>query len=135
VIRGVKRVWVLALSGLLAGCGGGGRHGSLTVPAYGPYSSQTISGASSPAECSKDARLFARDALLLLAHSGASAAYPADLYYVIIREDFTDFQARRCDPKLLGAELRGRLTETQRRDLIADLPYAMGAVIQKGLAQ
>ncbi len=79
--------------------------------------------------------MFARDALLLLAHSGANAAYPADLYYMIIREDFTDFQARRCDPKLLGAELRVRLTQTQRSDLIADLPYAMGAVIQKGLAE
>lgn len=130
----MKRVWVLALLGLLAGCGGGHR-GSVTVPAYGPYAAQTISGAASPEECSKDARLFARDALLLLAHSGANAAYPADLYYMIIREDFTDFQARRCDPKLLGAELRGRLTQRQRTDLIADLPYAMGAVIQRGLAE
>ena len=78
--------------------------------------------------------MFARDGLLVLAHSGANAAYPADLYYMIIREDFTDFQARRCDPTLLGAELRRRLTEKQRTDLIADLPYAMGAVIRKGLA-
>jgi hypothetical protein len=134
VIRGVKRVWVLVFSALLAGCGGGGHRGSVTVPAYGAYPAQTISGSASPAECAKDARLFARDGLLVLAHSGANAAYPADLYYVIIREDFTDFQARRCDPKLLGAELRHRLTEKQRADLLRDLPYAMAAVVRSALA-
>jgi len=78
--------------------------------------------------------MFARDGLLVLAHSGANAAYPADLYYMIIREDFTDFQARRCDPKLLGAELRRRLTEKQRADLLGDLPYAMADVVRRALA-
>jgi hypothetical protein len=53
---------------------------------------------------------------------------------VIIREDFTDFQARRCDPKLLGAELRHRLTEKQRADLLGDLPYAMAAIVRSALA-
>ena len=130
----MKRVWVLVVSGLLAGCGGGSRHGSVTVPAYGAYPEQTISGSHSPAECAKDARMFARDGLLVLAHSGANAAYPADLYYMIIREDFTDFQARRCDPKLLGAELRRRLTEKQRADLLGDLPYAMADVVRRALA-
>jgi hypothetical protein len=70
----------------------------------------------------------------VLAHSGANAAYPADLYYMIIREDFTDFQARRCDPKLLGAELRHRLTDKQRAALLGDLPYAMADVVRSALA-
>ena len=134
MIRGVKRVWVLVFSSLLAGCGGGSHHGSVTVPAYGAYPAQTISGSNSPAECAKDARIFARDGLLVLAHSGTNAAYPADLYYMIIREDFTDFQSRRCHPKLLGTELRRRLTEKQRADLLGDLPYAMADVVRKALA-
>ncbi len=93
---------------------------------------QTITGTPSPAECAKDARIFTRDALALLAHSGANA-YPADLYYSIIREDFDDFEARRCEPKVLGPPLRRGLTPKQRAALVADLPSVMAQVVRDGL--
>jgi len=129
----VKRVWILPFAAaLLAGCGGGGHRATLTVPGYGPYPAQTITGTPSPAECAKDARIFTRDALALLAHSGANA-YPADLYYSIIREDFDDFEARRCDPKVLGPPLRRGLTPKQRAALVADLPSVMAQVVRDGL--
>jgi hypothetical protein len=132
VIRRVKHVWILpCAAALLAGCGGGHR-ATLTVPGYGPYPAQTITGTPSPAECAKDARIFTRDALALLAHSGANA-YPADLYYSIIREDFADFEARRCDPKVLGPPLRRGLAAKQRAALVADLPSVMAQVVRDGL--
>ena len=133
VIRGVKPVWLVAFSLLLAGCGGGERH-TVTLPAYGNFPAQTISGSPSPVECGKDARIFARDSLAFLAHSSTNAAYPADLYYVILREDFADFQGRRCDPALLGAALRDRLTAKQRTALVDYLPTVIADVVRKGLA-
>jgi hypothetical protein len=129
VIRGVKRVWVLPLSALLLAACGGGQHRGTTVGVYGPYPAQTITGSRSAADCARDARIFARDSLLFLAHS-AGAAYPADLYYVILREDFTDFAARLCDPALLGPALRARLTAKQRATLVADLPTGMATAIR-----
>lgn len=129
----MKHVWILPFAAaLLAGCGGGGHRATLTVPGYGPYPAQTITGTPSPAECAKDARIFTRDALALLAHSGANA-YPADLYYSIIREDFDDFEARRCDPKVLGPPLRRGLAAKQRAALVADLPSVMAQVVRDGL--
>ena len=131
----MKAVWILALAaGLLAGCGGGG-HGAkvVTVPAYGEHPAATVSGSYSTAECAKDARIFARDALTLVDHASANAAYPADLYYTIIRSDFADFEARNCGPKLLGEALRARLTAAQRSSLIANLPQAMAQVVRDGL--
>ena len=106
----------------------------MTLPAYGSFPAQTISGSPSSAECGKDARIFARDALPLLAHSSTNAAYPADLYYMILREDFADFQGRRCEPALIGAALRDRLTAKQRAALIAYLPTNMADAVRKGLA-
>jgi hypothetical protein len=117
---------------LLAGCGAT-KHRAVTVGAYGNFPAQTITGSASPLECSRDARAFARDGLALLAHSGAHAAYPADLYYSIIREDFADFEARGCDPKTLGPALRAHLTAHQRAALVADLPTVMAKVVLAGL--
>lgn len=130
----MKPVWILPfVAVLLAGCGGG-RPATLTVPGYGPYPAQTITaGPASQAECAQDARIFTRDALALLAHSSSSAAYPADLYYSILREDFADFEARRCDPNVLGPPLRSGLTAKQRAALIADLPSVMAQVVRDGL--
>lgn len=134
----MKRVWVLTFAAaLLAGCGGGGRGGArvVTVPAYGEHPAATVSGAYSPVECAKDARIFARDALALLAHSSTNAAYPADLYYTIIRSDFADFEARSCGSKILGTALRARLTAGQRAALVGDLPSVMARVVREGLTR
>jgi hypothetical protein len=133
----VKRVWILTFAmALLAGCGGGGGGTKVvTVPAYGEHPAATVSEAHNPAECAKDARIFARDALTLLAHSSTNTAYPADLYYTIIRSDFADFEARSCDPKLLGAPLRRRLTAKQRAALVAYLPKVMAQVVRDGLGK
>ena len=134
VIRRVKSVWILALvAGLVAGCGGG--HGAkvVTVPAYGEHPAATVSGAYSAAECAKDARIFASDALTLVDHASSNAAYPADLYYTIIRSDFADFEARSCGSKVLGEALRARLTAGQRSALVANLPRAMAQVVLDGL--
>ncbi len=104
----MKRVWVFLLcSAVLAGCGGGDRRHTVTVPAYGDHPATTVSASTSPAACAADARIFARDAVALVAHSSTNAAYPSDLYYTIIREDFADFEARACAPRLLGPPLRG----------------------------
>jgi hypothetical protein len=129
----VKRVWVFLLcSAVLGGCGGGQRH-TVTVPAYGDHPATTVSASTSPAACAADARIFARDAVALVAHSSANAAYPADLYYTIIREDFADFEARACEPTLLGPVLRARLTPKQRAVLIAGLPRTIANAVRAGL--
>jgi hypothetical protein len=138
LVRGIVRVKpvCLCLAVLaLAGCGGGkpGGH-TVTVSQYGPYPAATVSGKATPAACTGAARSLAHDGLLMLAHSGADGAYPADLYYVILREDFADFQGRGCDPRYLGAVLRVRLSASQRSALVADLPSAMAQVVRKGLS-
>jgi hypothetical protein len=135
VIRRVKPVWILPFAvALLAGCGGGGGGSSGTVTLSGSdyFHAATETVSHSPAECAKDARIFATDALALLAHSGANA-YPADLYYSIIHDDFLDFEARTCEPKVLGPPLRRRLTAKQRAALVADLPSVMAQVVRDGL--
>lgn len=130
----MKRVWIAAaVVTLLAGCGGTTRR-EVTVGAYGNYPAQTITGTATPVECTRDGNAFAKDGLMLLAHSGASAAYPADLYYSILHEDFADFQARGCDPKFIGDALRSRLTARQRAALVADLPAVIARVVRSGLA-
>lgn len=131
----MKRVWMAAAAlTLLAGCGGSAKRGTVTVGAYGGFPATTVSESASPAECARDARIIARDGRSFLRHYGASAAYPADLYYMIVREDFADFEARSCDPKLLGAALRAGLGAGQRAALAADLPAAMAGLIRRGLA-
>ena len=67
-------------------------------------------------------------------HSTANTAYPADLYYMIIREDLADFEARSCGPKVLGPALRARLTRKQRAVLVGVLPRTLADVIRAGLA-
>lgn len=130
----VNRVWMLlAVALLAAGCGGGGRR-TVTLSGYGVYHATTVSASPSPAACAADARIVGRDAVLLVAHMGAEAAYPADLYYYDLRPVFADFQARSCDPALLGPPLRARLTPRQLAALVAYLPREMAAVIRKGLS-
>ena len=129
----MKRVWILPFAAaLLAGCGGGSSSGTVTFSGNDEFHAATETVSHSPAECAKDAEIFTSDALALLAHSGANA-YPADLYYSIIHDVFADFEARRCDPKVLGRPLRRRLTAKQREALVADLPNVMAQVVRDGL--
>jgi hypothetical protein len=126
-----------------AGCGGTTRHAgtttAVTVPAYGVFPSTVVSAQAARGGDSRACRVYAetfvRDALDLLAHFGPRAAYPADLNYVILRGDHANFQARRCDPRLLGSALERRLTARQRSELIADLPHTMAADVREALAR
>ena len=81
--------------------------------------------------CTPPAR-FADDSADLLAHFGATAAYPADLNYVIVRGDLATFRAESLRPSAPRRALRAPLSPKQRDDLVADLPRAMGAVDPRG---
>jgi hypothetical protein len=126
---------------LLASCGSSG-HGKatgrvVTVAAYGPFPVQTVTVASSAADpriCSQDADSFASQAVQYLAHSGRQAAYPADLWYVILREAMADLRARGCDPAVLGRALERKLTARQRAALISYLPATMGESVRVAVA-
>jgi len=123
----------------LTGCGGSSSHAEqkkdVTVPAYGvfPATTESVSPASERA-CKQNAEGFADNAVQFLAHSGPEAAYPADLYYVIMRGAITNFQAQRCETALLGNALVRRLTAKQRRVFVAALPRAMARVVRQGLS-
>jgi hypothetical protein len=144
--REVSKPWhtVAALavaSTALAGCGGSSPHrgaaGRVTVQAYDAYPPDTISvaaGSPDSPTCRLDARAFAHTSVYFLAHSGPESAYPADLYYVLMREELADFEARRCSLGLLGSALDRRLTARQRRALVADLPREMASVVHEGLS-
>jgi len=137
--RQLLAVAVAAL--VLAGCGGSSRQadsGTLSVGAYGVTPETTVARASTAASmavCRANARTFARDGLGLLDHFGSAAAYPADLNYVIVREDLARLRSHRCDIRVLGAELRRRLSATQRRQLVDDLPAAMAQAVRESLAR
>jgi hypothetical protein len=135
-------VAALALSAtVLAGCGSSARHDraprQVTVPAYDAYPPDTISVSAptpdSPA-CRRDARGFALASLSFLAHSGPESAYPADLYYMVMREEIADFGVRGCSPELLGSALERGLTAGQRRTLVADLPRRMADTLRQALS-
>jgi len=67
--------------------------------------------------------------------TGPQAAYPADLYFVIARDDRVHFEDRRCNIALLGDELNRKLSAKQRNALVAALPSTMAGVVRKGLAR
>jgi hypothetical protein len=124
-----------------AGCGGSSRRGATigvtTVARYDQYGPDTISVPTtnpSSRPCRTDAGAYALTSTYFLAHNGPEAAYPADLYYIVMREELADFEARRCSPALLGSALAGRLTASRRRALVADLPRAMADVVREALA-
>jgi hypothetical protein len=126
---------------LVAGCGGssrpGGAVGVTTVGVYDQYPPDTISVPTTNPEsrpCRVDASAYAKTSTYFVAHSGPKAAYPADLYYVVMRENLADFEARRCNPALLGSALERRLTRRQRRALVTELPRVMADVVRKALA-
>jgi len=125
----------------LTGCGASSPPGDAgarvtTVPAYAgfPPDTITVSAASSDSPtCRVDARSFVRTSRVYLAHAGPQSAYPSDAYYMVMREELTDFQVRRCDAVLLGGEL-AHLTKRQIHVLETDLPHEMAATIRSSLA-
>ena len=129
----MRRLSLLAVLAL-AGCGGGSHGHAQTVGAYGSFAATTVAALpGGPANCRKDGEIFARDAKRFVAHSTTSASYPADLYYVILRDDFADFEARECAPSYLHDPLVQRLNASERRVLVANLPAAMAATVRAGL--
>jgi hypothetical protein len=130
---------VVAMAVALTACGGrAARHGTgtqVSVPAYGVAPATTISStAASVRVCRSEAQGFAQDAVDFLEHFGPAAAYPADLNFVILREDLARYAADRCDPRLVGEALQQHLTSAQRRALVADLPDSMAGVVREALA-
>lgn len=130
----MPRIGLIAIL-LLAGCGGGGhRPRAVTVGSYGAFPAQTIAPErGGPAACRRDAAFVARDATAFVAHSTTTSAYPADLYYTILREAFADFEARGCAASYLRAPLEAALTDSGRQTLVADLPAALAAIVRAGL--
>lgn len=126
---------------LVAGCGGsGGGHAARqrveTIPGDGafPPVTVTVSGPTAAA-CGNAADTYASAARMFLAHMGPQASYPADLYYLNMRDALRDFQVRGCSRALLGRVLAARFTERQLKSLLADLPNTMAPVIRAGLAK
>jgi hypothetical protein len=124
---------------LLAGCGSSSRDTAATVSvgAYGvtPATTETTTTASA-AGCRRDAGILVRDAEAFVAHfDSALGAYPADLNYVIVRNDLARFRSHGCDPALLGRELTAGLTAVQRSKLVAHLPESMAQALQAALAK
>jgi hypothetical protein len=137
----VSRAWIVAAlvaPVALAGCGHSSQHraaGTVTVPAYGVYAKTKVaeSAATGTGACLVTARSFAGEAVKFLAHVRPHGAYPADLYYMIMRDHLAVFQAHRCDVKLLGSALAHSLTAKERHTLLATLPNPMAATVVEGL--
>lgn len=130
----------VAAAALLA-CGCGSSHsdatGHTTVQRYDIYPADTISVPSTNPEslaCRRESVGLARVSARFVAHYGPASVYPADLYYVLMREELADYQARRCDPKLLGRALVQRLSPSQRRVLVTHAPRPMSAALREALS-
>lgn len=129
----LRPVLILAGAAVLAGCGSSDKH-AVTLPAYGDHPATTVAAsAADPDACRADAVAFGDAARDFLAHSGRQAAYPADLWLVLLRDSLADFQARGCDRSTLGAALRHRLTPAQRQALVSGLPGSMAAAVSRVL--
>jgi hypothetical protein len=135
----VRRVVaVVGVALLICGCGSShrGEAGPTTVR-YGIYPGATSSVSTTDPRsdsCHRDAVAFARGSAQFLTHYGAVAASPADPYYMLLRQQLGDFEARRCDPKLLGSAIGHRLSPAQRRVLLAHASRPMAAALRRSLS-
>ena len=121
----LRAVLVLAAAAALAGCGSSDKH-AVTLPAYGDHPATTIAAAPADrAACRNDAGAFTDAAKDFLAHSGSQAAYPADLWLVLIRESFADFRARGCDPGLV------KLPKATLRKVADGLPASLADAVSE----
>jgi hypothetical protein len=141
-VRGaaVRAAGLLAGLALLA-CGCGSTHhgeaaGSTTVR-YGIYPGNTSRVSTTnptSVSCHQDAVAFARGSAQFLTHYAKLAASPADPYYMLLRQQLADFQARRCDPKLLGSAIKQRLSPPKQRMLLAHASSPMAAALRRALS-
>ncbi|HJQ73751.1 MAG TPA: hypothetical protein VJ814_02615 [Gaiellaceae bacterium] len=137
--RGAAAAGLLAGAALLAsGCGSShrGAAGHTTVR-YGIYPGDTASVSTADprsASCNRDAVAFARGSAQFLTHYSALAASPADPYYMLLRQQLADFQARRCDPQLLGRALEDRLSPKERRVLLGHASRPMADALRQALS-
>lgn len=121
---------------LACACGSSQRAAQTTVR-YGIYPGDTSSVSTTDpksASCRHDAVAFARGSAQFLTHYGALAASPADPYYMLLRQQLVDFEARRCDPELLGSALEDRLSPAERRVLLAHASHPMAEALRRALA-
>ena len=132
---------VVAVAGLaFLACGCGSSHRSeagATTVRYGIYPGATSAvSTTNPTSdsCRRDAVAFARGSAKYLTHFGQLAASPADPYYMLLRQQLGDFEARRCDPKLLGSAIEHRLSPAQRRVLLAHASGPMAAALRQALS-
>ncbi|HJQ50758.1 MAG TPA: hypothetical protein VJ838_09620 [Gaiellaceae bacterium] len=123
---------------LACGCGSSHHNGAgQTTVRYGIYPGATATVSTTDprsASCRGDAVAFARGSARYLTHFGQLAASPADPYYMLLRQQLGDFEARRCDPKLLGNALEHSLTPAKRRELLAHASSAMATALRHALA-
>ena len=130
---------VLAGIALVAGACGSSHHGEAapTTVRYGIYPGDTATVSTTnprSGSCRSDADAFARGAAQFLTHYSQLAASPADPYYMLLRLQLADFEARRCDPKLLGRAIEDRLSPSERRELLAHASRPMAAALRRSLA-
>jgi hypothetical protein len=125
----------------LAGCGGSARNAETTdrvsVPAYGVFPARTAATTTaSAAVCRANAGTLLRDAQAFVVHIDSGAgAYPADLNYMIVRDDLARFRSHACNPAVLGRALSRGLTAAQRGKLVANLPSSMAQALRSALAK
>jgi hypothetical protein len=108
----------------------------VTSGKYGDYGVQTITvpaGPTSTKLCKADANGFAGQAESFVVHYGSTAASATDVYYMGMRQELDDFDARRCNPSSLGEALVHQLTAGQRRRLMAELPHSMAKPVRAAL--
>jgi hypothetical protein len=141
-VKRASPVAALVIAGIaLLSCGCASSHrgatGRTTVQRYDVYPADTISVPSSNPRsraCRRDSVGLAGSSARFVAHSNRASVYPADLYYVLMREELADFDTRSCDPKLLGSALVHALSAPQRRFLVSHAPRPMAAVLRHALA-
>jgi hypothetical protein len=122
---------------LASGCGSshGGTAAQTTVR-YGIYPGGTATVSTTDptsTSCRQDAVAFARGSVKYLTHYAALAASPADPYYMLLRQQLADFEARHCDPKLLGSAIKGRLPPSKRQVLLAHASHPMAEILRRAL--
>jgi hypothetical protein len=108
----------------------------VTVGKYGDFGAETITAPTGTADerlCKVDANGFATEAHSFVMRYGSTAASSTDVYYMGLREELADFDARRCGAGVLGKALVEKLTAKQRRLFVSELTRAMASRVRAAL--